>query len=86
VAIGSFHAAKRGIVVVCSAGNSGPADATAENLAPWHVTVAASTMDREFPAYVVLGDNITLKVLSLFLTAVFHHGTRHSSLSKGLFG
>ncbi|WVZ02282.1 hypothetical protein V8G54_023088 [Vigna mungo] len=61
VAIGSFHAANRGIVVVCSAGNSGPADASVSNLAPWHVTVAASTMDREFPAYVVLGDNITLK-------------------------
>ena len=74
VAIGSFHAAKRGIVVVCSAGNSGPEDATAENLAPWHVTVAASTMDREFPAYVVLGDNFTFKVLSLFPIAVFNHG------------
>ncbi|CAJ1939056.1 unnamed protein product [Sphenostylis stenocarpa] len=65
VAIGSFHAAKRGIVVVCSAGNSGPSDATAENLAPWHLTVAASTMDREFPAYVVLGDNNIFKGESL---------------------
>ncbi|KAJ1423582.1 Peptidase S8/S53 domain [Sesbania bispinosa] len=34
VSIGSFHAAKKGIVVVCSAGNSGPVDATAENFAP----------------------------------------------------
>lgn len=62
VAIGSFHAARHGIVVVCSAGNSGPADATAENLAPWYITVGASTMDREFPSYVVLGNKISLKV------------------------
>ena len=62
VAIGSFHAAKRGIVVVCSAGNSGPAEATAENLAPWYITVGASTMDREFPTYVVLGNKMSLKV------------------------
>ncbi|XP_047159476.1 subtilisin-like protease SBT5.3 [Vigna umbellata] len=72
VAIGSFHAASRGIVVVCSAGNSGPADATVRNLAPWHVTVAASTMDREFPAYVVLGNNITLKGESLSAARLAH--------------
>jgi subtilisin family serine protease len=62
VAIGSFHAAKKGIVVVCSAGNSGPSEATAENLAPWYITVGASTMDREFSSYVVLGNNLRLKV------------------------
>ncbi|XP_057429641.1 subtilisin-like protease SBT5.3 [Lotus japonicus] len=65
VAIGSFHAAKRGIVVVCSAGNSGPAEATAENVAPWYITVGASTMDREFPSYVVLGNNMRFKGESL---------------------
>ncbi|KAE9605093.1 hypothetical protein Lal_00036796 [Lupinus albus] len=65
VAIGTFHAAMHGIVVICSAGNSGPADATAENLAPWYITVGASTMDREFPSYVVLGNNITLQGESL---------------------
>lgn len=65
VAIGSFHAAKKGIVVVCSAGNSGPNDATASNLAPWYITVGASTMDREFPSYVVLGNNLTFKGESL---------------------
>ncbi|KAF8410903.1 hypothetical protein HHK36_003440 [Tetracentron sinense] len=48
VAIGSFHAVKNGIVVVCSAGNSGPADRTVSNLAPWMLTVGASTIDRQF--------------------------------------
>lgn len=66
VAIGSFHAAKKGIVVACSAGNSGPNEATASNLAPWYITVGASTMDREFPSYVVLGNNLTFKVCLFF--------------------
>ncbi|CAI8597884.1 unnamed protein product [Vicia faba] len=72
VAIGSFHAAKKGIVVVCSAGNSGPNEATVENLAPWYITVGASTMDREFPSYVVLGNNLTLKGESLSATRLAH--------------
>lgn len=62
IAIGSFHAVKQGIVVVCSAGNSGPKDGTASNLAPWLITVGASTMDREFPSYVVLGNKKHYKV------------------------
>jgi hypothetical protein len=53
VAIGSLHAVKAGITVVCSAGNNGPDFGTVANLAPWVVTVAASTTDRGFPAYVV---------------------------------
>ncbi|KAJ1278389.1 hypothetical protein BS78_04G075700 [Paspalum vaginatum] len=53
IAIGSFHAVRRGIPVVCSAGNSGPTLGTASNLAPWLFTAGASTMDREFPSYVV---------------------------------
>lgn len=62
VAIGSFHAVKHGIVVVCSAGNSGPTDGTVSNVAPWEITVGASTMDREFPSYVILGNNRSFKV------------------------
>ncbi|XP_022758875.1 subtilisin-like protease SBT5.3 isoform X1 [Durio zibethinus] len=65
VAIGSFHAIKHGIVVVCSAGNSGPADGTVSNIAPWQITVGASTMDREFPSIVVLGNNMHYKGQSL---------------------
>lgn len=62
VVIGSFHATKRGITVICSAGNSGPLDGSVENIAPWYITVAASTMDRQFPAYVTLANNLTFKV------------------------
>ncbi|XP_078163437.1 subtilisin-like protease SBT5.3 [Carex rostrata] len=52
VAIGSFHAVKHGITVVCSAGNSGPDAGSVSNVAPWILTVGASTMDREFQSYV----------------------------------
>jgi subtilisin family serine protease len=53
VAIGSLHAAKAGITVVCSASNYGPDPGTVTNVAPWIITVAASSVDREFTAYAV---------------------------------
>nr|GMD15915.1 CO(2)-response secreted protease-like [Ipomoea batatas] len=61
VAIGAFHAVERGIVVVCSAGNSGPRRSTVVNEAPWIFTVAASTVDRDFQSQIVLGDNTVIK-------------------------
>ncbi|KAJ7960219.1 Subtilisin-like protease [Quillaja saponaria] len=70
VAIGSFHAVRHGIVVVCSAGNDGPADGSVENIAPWEITVGASTMDREFPSYVILGNKMQFKGQSLSPTAL----------------
>lgn len=54
IAISAFHAVKKGIPVVCSAGNSGPGAQTVSNTAPWILTVGASTMDREFQAPVEL--------------------------------
>ncbi|CAI0414184.1 unnamed protein product [Linum tenue] len=56
LAIGAFHAMKRGVLSSASAGNSGPSPATASNLAPWMLTVAASSMDRKFISQVVLGN------------------------------
>ncbi|CAN6194419.1 unnamed protein product [Urochloa humidicola] len=53
VAIGSLHAVKAGVSVVCSASNAGPDPGTVTNVAPWILTVAASSMDREFPAFAV---------------------------------
>ncbi|KAG0458851.1 hypothetical protein HPP92_021979 [Vanilla planifolia] len=55
IAIGAFHAILNGISVVASAGNSGPDLGTVENVAPWLLTVGASTIDRDFPAYVIFG-------------------------------
>ncbi|PUZ71199.1 hypothetical protein GQ55_2G295300 [Panicum hallii var. hallii] len=65
VAIGSFHAARHGVTVVCSAGNSGPAAGTVSNTAPWLLTVGASTVDREFPAYLVFDNKKRIKGQSL---------------------
>ncbi|KAJ7946477.1 Subtilisin-like protease [Quillaja saponaria] len=65
ISIGAFHAVKKGIVVVCSAGNSGPTDRTVSNVAPWILTVAASTLDREFQAFVELQNGQRFKGMSL---------------------
>ncbi|XP_068666930.1 subtilisin-like protease SBT5.6 [Aristolochia californica] len=61
IALGALHAAKKNVVVVCSAGNSGPAQATVSNLAPWVITVGASSIDRLFPSPVLLGNGIEIK-------------------------
>ncbi|KAL5997353.1 hypothetical protein ACLOJK_008283 [Asimina triloba] len=63
--IGAFHAVMNGITVVCSAGNKGPTPAYVTNGAPWIITVAASTLDRDFPSYVRLGNNLQLRGRSL---------------------
>ncbi|KAL9244054.1 hypothetical protein vseg_017867 [Gypsophila vaccaria] len=56
IAIGSFHAVQRGITVVCSAGNDGPSQQSVVNVAPWIITVAATTIDRDLESSVVLGN------------------------------
>ncbi|CAM0943717.1 unnamed protein product [Alopecurus aequalis] len=65
-AIGAFRAVSKGIVVSASAGNSGPDASTAVNVAPWFLTVGASTINRQFPADVVLGNNETFTGTSLY--------------------
>ncbi|CAH9118561.1 unnamed protein product [Cuscuta europaea] len=66
IAIGAFGAAEHGVLVSCSAGNSGPDPYTAVNIAPWILTVGASTIDREFPAEVILGDGRIFRGVSLY--------------------
>nr|GMC78072.1 subtilisin-like protease SBT1.4 [Ipomoea batatas] len=66
IAIGGFGAVKNGVIVVCAAGNDGPNAYTASNIAPWILTVGASTIDREFPAVVTLGDLRTFTGTSLY--------------------
>ncbi|XP_057838011.2 cucumisin-like [Cryptomeria japonica] len=61
IAIGSFHAMKKGILVSASAGNSGPHLQNVCNYNPWTLTVAASTTDRQFISPLVLGNNMTLQ-------------------------
>ncbi|CAN0841538.1 unnamed protein product [Linum grandiflorum] len=60
IAIGAFHAMKNGVLTSASAGNDGPDLGSSTNLAPWILTVAASTIDRKFVTKLVLGNGQTL--------------------------
>ncbi|XP_057827210.2 CO(2)-response secreted protease [Cryptomeria japonica] len=65
VAIGAFHAAQKGILVVCSAGNNGPDPQTLMNTAPWIFTVAATTINRQFGSNVILGNGKTIQGMAI---------------------
>jgi hypothetical protein len=66
LSIAAFHAVKNGSIVLCSAGNSGPDTKTVSNVAPWILTVAASTIDRDFDAGVQLQNGQRFKVFHFF--------------------
>ncbi|KAK0577779.1 hypothetical protein LWI29_038517 [Acer saccharum] len=66
VAIGAFSAMEQGILVSCSAGNGGPYSGSLSNVAPWITTVGAGTLDRDFPAYVTLGNGKNFTGVSLY--------------------
>ncbi|KAI5680487.1 hypothetical protein M9H77_01714 [Catharanthus roseus] len=66
IAIGSFAAMERGILISASAGNDGPMAMTVTNVAPWITSVGASTIDRKFPADLVLEDGRVLIGSSLY--------------------
>ncbi|KAG4988880.1 hypothetical protein JHK82_031214 [Glycine max] len=60
ISVGAFHAFQKGVLVSASAGNS-VFPRTACNVAPWILTVAASTIDREFSSNIYLGNSKVLK-------------------------
>lgn len=62
IAIGAFHAMRKGIITVASAGNDGPTMASVTNNAPWIVTVAASGIDRDFKSTIELGSGKNVSV------------------------
>ncbi|KAL3625296.1 hypothetical protein CASFOL_030750 [Castilleja foliolosa] len=66
IAVGAFAAMERGILVSCSAGNSGPARESLANVAPWIMTVGAGTLDRDFPAFATLGNDKKFTGMSLY--------------------
>lgn len=74
VAIGAFAAMEHGILVSCSAGNAGPTPFSLSNVAPWITTVGAGTLDRDFPAFVSLGNAKNFSGVSLFRGDPLPHG------------
>lgn len=66
IAIGSYGAVSRGVFVSSSGGNDGPSGMSVTNLAPWLITVGAGTIDRDFPAEVILGNGRRLSGVSLY--------------------
>ncbi|XP_051129092.1 subtilisin-like protease SBT5.6 [Andrographis paniculata] len=72
-AVGSLHATKFGIVVAAAAGNAGPAAGTVANVAPWMITVAASSIDRVFQSEFLLGNGFKYQGQSI--TPVYVTGT-----------
>ncbi|XVF78148.1 hypothetical protein PTKIN_Ptkin14bG0105900 [Pterospermum kingtungense] len=60
IAIGSFHAMEKGILTLNAVGNDGGRVFASSSVAPWMLSVAASTTDRKFIDKVVLGNGKTL--------------------------
>ncbi|KAL3646857.1 hypothetical protein CASFOL_009401 [Castilleja foliolosa] len=81
IAIGSFHAARKGILTVGAGGNDGPFEETVENVAPWVLTVAASTTDRKLVTDVKLGNGEKISGVAL---NTFSPKKRYYPLTNGI--
>ncbi|WOL10604.1 subtilisin-like protease SBT1.3 [Canna indica] len=66
LSIAAFGAMEMGVFIACSAGNAGPDPISLTNVSPWITTVGASTMDRDFPAIVKLGNGMNITGVSLY--------------------
>ncbi|GLJ29039.1 hypothetical protein SUGI_0573030 [Cryptomeria japonica] len=64
--IAALGAMENGDFVSAVAGNYGPYSSTLSNTAPWMTTVGASSIDRDFPASLVLGNQVILRGTSTF--------------------
>ncbi|KAI3467395.1 hypothetical protein Pfo_024058 [Paulownia fortunei] len=60
ISIGSLHAMQKGILTVHSAGNNGFGPGRVTSVAPWLLTVGASSMDRGIVTKVALGNGKTI--------------------------
>lgn len=72
-AIGAFHAMRKGILTSHAVGNEGPKPQTISSVAPWSLSVAATTIDRNFVTMVKLGNRMLFPV-SIFSIPLFFLG------------
>ncbi|XP_033513589.1 subtilisin-like protease SBT3 [Nicotiana tomentosiformis] len=66
IAIASFGAMMKGVLVTASAGNNGPEMGTLNNGVPWIFTVASCSTDRSFSGTLTLGNGFKITGFSLF--------------------
>jgi subtilisin family serine protease len=66
IAIASFAAMEKGVVVSTSAGNAGPFFGNVHNGIPWVLTVTAGTIDRSFAGTLTLGNDQTITGWTMF--------------------
>uniref|UniRef100_A0A7N0UJX1 Uncharacterized protein n=1 Tax=Kalanchoe fedtschenkoi TaxID=63787 RepID=A0A7N0UJX1_KALFE len=91
ILVGSFHATARGILTVNSAGNSGTFPRGISSIAPWLLSVGASTTDRLIVEKLILGDGRiftgrVLNPLRLTPTPIFslaYGNMKNSSCDEG---
>ncbi|KAL3829609.1 hypothetical protein ACJIZ3_018411 [Penstemon smallii] len=81
IAVGAFHAMRKGILTVASAGNDGPGHNTVSNHAPWILTVAASGTDRQLTSKVVLGNGLKVSGVGI---SMFEPKQKFYPLSNGI--
>ncbi|KAJ3677894.1 hypothetical protein LUZ60_001697 [Juncus effusus] len=67
VAIASYSAMERGVIVVASSGNEGPDLGLLHNGIPWLTTVGASTVDRVYACKIQLRDGMLITGESIYL-------------------
>lgn len=66
IAIASFGAMEKGVLVSSSAGNEGPRAGTLHNGIPWVLTVAAGSIDRSFAGILSLGNGVVITGWTMF--------------------
>ncbi|XWS43437.1 hypothetical protein CRYUN_Cryun16bG0103600 [Craigia yunnanensis] len=92
IAIGAFHAMRKGILTSCAGGNEGPMIATVQNVAPWILTVGASSIDRQFTSIIKLGDGTTTSGNGINIFTMknkmypFTNGAHASNLTGNYYG
>ncbi|GLJ29145.1 hypothetical protein SUGI_0574680 [Cryptomeria japonica] len=67
IAIAAFRAIKNGVLVFSTTDNYGPSPSSVGNTMPWVMTVGASSIDRDFPASVRLGNKLTYRGTSIYI-------------------